>query len=125
MSISSRTAGFETIDIGGLTTLSTLILMILMFIGASPASTGGGLKTTTLYTLFKGVSSYATGNHPIAHKRLIDYETRQKATVLLTVSLTTIVISTLIIVALENTSLEQSLFETISSFANVGKKYDS
>lgn len=120
LSISSRTAGFATIDIGGLTTLSTLILMILMFIGASPASTGGGLKTTTLYTLFKGVSSYATGNHPIAHKRLIDYETRQKATVLLTVSLTTIVISTLIIVALENTSLEQALFETISSFANVG-----
>ena len=120
LSVSSRTAGFTTVDIGGLTTLSTLILMILMFIGASPASTGGGLKTTTLYTLFKSASSYATGNQPITHKRLIDYETRQKATVLLTVSLVTIVLSTLLIVALENTSLEQALFETISSFANVG-----
>ncbi len=48
MSASARTAGFDSVSVGGLATSSLLILMLLMFIGASPGSTGGGIKTTTL-----------------------------------------------------------------------------
>jgi len=48
MSASARTAGFDTVSVGGMTSASLLILIPLMFIGASPGSTGGGIKTTTL-----------------------------------------------------------------------------
>jgi len=47
-SVTPRTAGFNTIDIGKMTTAGLFITIALMFIGASPGSTGGGLKTTTI-----------------------------------------------------------------------------
>ena len=50
-SITTRTAGFSTIDIGAMTNAGLLVIMILMFIGASPGSTGGGIKTTTFFVL--------------------------------------------------------------------------
>jgi trk system potassium uptake protein TrkH len=50
-SITPRTAGFNTVDIGRLANTTILVMIILMFIGASPGSTGGGIKTTSLHTL--------------------------------------------------------------------------
>src|SRR5690554_2192299 len=120
LSVTARTAGFTTINLSTLSALSTLILLILMFIGASPASTGGGVKTTTIYTLFKGASSYARGTQPLTHERLISDETRHKASVLLTTALGIIALSTVSLLTLENISLDLALFETVSAFSNTG-----
>lgn len=120
LSVTARTAGFTTINLSTLSALSTLILLILMFIGASPASTGGGVKTTTIYTLFKGASSYARGTQPLTHERLISDETRHKASVLLTTALGIIALSTISLLALENIRLDVALFETVSAFSNTG-----
>ena len=56
-SITTRTAGFSTIDIGAMTNAGLLVIMILMFIGASPGSTGGGIKTTTFFVLMQECAS--------------------------------------------------------------------
>ena len=60
-SITPRTCGFNTVDIGGLTNATILLMLLLMFIGASPGSTGGGIKTTSagllvamIFNRFKG-----------------------------------------------------------------------
>ncbi|CDR30504.1 Ktr system potassium uptake protein B [Acholeplasma oculi] len=120
LSVTARTAGFTTINMQELSGITTLILMVLMFIGASPASTGGGIKTTTVYTLFVGARSYARGTQTTTHQRLIGHETRHKASILLTVSILIIIVSTSILLSVENISLDEALFESISAFANVG-----
>ena len=60
-SISSRTGGFNTIDIGALPLASLLILTVLMFIGGSPGSCAGGVKTTSLAVMFARLRSYLSG----------------------------------------------------------------
>ena len=120
LSVSARTAGFSNINISSISALTTLMLLILMFIGASPASTGGGIKVTTLYTLFKGTSSYALGRETVTHKRLIGIDTKNKASVLLTISLSVIAIGTILLLILEDVSLDIALVEIVSAFANVG-----
>lgn len=56
-SVSARTAGFNSVDIGGMTNGSIFSIIVLMFIGASAGSTGGGIKTTTFWVLLKSFSS--------------------------------------------------------------------
>lgn len=120
LSVTARTAGFTTIDMGTISGLTTLILLVLMFIGASPASTGGGIKTTTVYTLFKQIPSYAKGNQVVTYQRLIGNETRHKASLLLTSALLVVVIATGMLLSFETLSLDEALFEVVSAFANVG-----
>jgi len=78
-STSARTAGFATYSLGTFTNAGLLVIIILMFIGASPGSTGGGIKTTTVFTLFKSVYSAATNKHCSAFKRKIPHDIVTKA----------------------------------------------
>lgn len=120
LSVTARTAGFTTINTGTISSLTALILMVLMFIGASPSSTGGGIKTTTLYALFKSTTSYAKGKTTTTHNRLITDETRHKASILLTTAIMIVLVATSLILMIENIDLEKAIFEVISAFANVG-----
>ena len=70
-SVSARTAGFSTYSIGNFTQAGLFVLTILMFIGASPGSTGGGIKTSTLFVLLNVVKSTATNQHCSAFRRKI------------------------------------------------------
>ena len=72
MSVSARTAGFNSIDIGKMQESSVIVTIILMFIGASPASTGGGIKTTTFGVLLFSTISILRGNDEteIFHKTI-------------------------------------------------------
>lgn len=70
-STSARTAGFSTYPLSSFTNAGLFVIIILMFIGASPGSTGGGIKTTTLFTLYKSIYSTSTNKHCIAFKRKI------------------------------------------------------
>jgi trk system potassium uptake protein len=97
-SVTPRTAGFNTIDIGKMTDAGLFITIALMFIGASPGGTGGGIKTTTLRVL-----------------------TSCTKTILVVGSLSTVIGAT-ILISLTDPKLEfiQILFEVVSAFATVG-----
>ena len=58
MSVSARTAGFATYSLGIFSKSGLLVIIILMIIGASPGSTGGGIKTSTFFVLIQGVSQF-------------------------------------------------------------------
>lgn len=120
-SVTPRTAGFNTVDIGGLTEGGSLLTIILMFIGGSPGSTAGGIKTTTLVVLLLGViaSSRNTSDLTIFKRRLEDH-THRKASSILTIYISAVLISTMIICAMQPFTLGQVLMEVVSAIGTVG-----
>lgn len=120
-SISTRTAGFNTCDIGRLAPSTLFIMIILMLIGASPGSTGGGLKTTTFAVLWANMMNGFSQNRQIEiYKRTIPAETVQKAVTVLLFYLALILAFTIALLAVEKQSLINVLFETVSAIATVG-----
>jgi len=120
-SITTRTAGFNTIDISGLGMAATMIIMILMAIGASPASTGGGLKTTSFAVMLLAVWSALKGQKrcEFAHKT-IPVDIILKAFISLFVAGLFILIGTFLLTITESGDFMDLLFEQISAFATVG-----
>lgn len=120
-SVSSRTAGFATINCMRLTGASILIMSMLMVIGASPISTGGGIKTTTIYTIVKSLIGFARGKPVLTNNRKISEETKLKAFTLFFFAISMILICTIAISMIETTmNLSTILFEVSSAFATVG-----
>jgi potassium uptake TrkH family protein len=120
-SVTSRTAGFNTLDTGVLGAGVTLIIIVLMSIGASPSSTAGGLKTTTIYVLFKSVIANVVGsNHiEIAHRTVPNSVVFRALTSVFLA--TAVLISGLIILTIvEEFSFIDILFEQVSAFMTVG-----
>ena len=120
-STSARTAGFSTYPLSNFTNAGLFVLIILMFIGASPGSTGGGIKTTTLFTLNKSIYSTSTNKHCTAFKRKIPLGLILKAFNVTILALFVICIGTFILIILEpNYTFMQLLFEVTSAFGTVG-----
>jgi len=121
-SITPRTAGFNTIDLTKVNEGSLFVIIILMFIGASPASTGGGIKTTTLATLMLTVKTFIIGKEDIeVYNRRISYSMVNKAIGVLFIALTMMVTATLILTISEpQFNLTESVFEVVSALATVG-----
>lgn len=121
-STSARTAGFNSIDIGGMNDLTKIITIILMFIGASPTSTGGGIKTTTLIVLIATVISVLRGNDDAcALKRRIDKSTVYRSLSITFVALLVVLITSgIIILTTPRVSSINALFEAVSAFGTVG-----
>lgn len=120
-SVASRTAGFNTIDIATLRDSTLIVLILLMFIGASPGSTGGGIKTTTFITILLSVISTFKGScNTTYQERTIPKEIIQKSVAIAFVALALICVVTLILSATENSDLLTLLFETVSAFGTVG-----
>ena len=120
-STSARTAGFSTYPLSNFTNAGLFVLIILMFIGASPGSTGGGIKTTTLFTLNKSIYSTSTNKHCTAFKRKIPLGVILKAFNVTILALFVICIGTFILIILEpNYTFMQLLFEVTSAFGTVG-----
>lgn len=120
-SFSSRTAGFATFSLDGFSKAGLLAIMIFMFIGASPGSTGGGIKTTTLFVIFKGIFSAATNKNEKAFRYAIPKDAFKKAAVIAFLALSAIIASSLLISIFEpGMSLTSILFEMTSAFATVG-----
>ncbi|CCV64844.1 Trk system potassium uptake protein TrkG [Alteracholeplasma palmae J233] len=120
LSINTRTAGFLTVDLTKVKSLSIAIIIPLMFIGAGPMSTGGGIKVTTLYVMLKSLFSFGRGSQTLTHKRLITDETKIKAFVLIQSAMILIGISTFLLLAFEETNIQTALFESVSAFSNTG-----
>lgn len=120
-SVSARTAGFSTYPIGEFTNAGLFTLIILMFIGASPGSTGGGIKTSTFFVLVQEVRSLFTKKHVGAFRRSIAADILSKASVVSLLSFLLVCIGTFLLCILEpEYSFVQLLFEEVSAFGTVG-----
>lgn len=120
-SVSARTAGFSTYPIGSFTDAGLFVLILLMFVGASPGSTGGGIKTTTLFALLQATRSAATGRMPTAFRRTVAGEVVQKAFIVTLLSAFVVCGGTFILCLLEpDLTFLQLLFEATSAFGTVG-----
>jgi trk system potassium uptake protein len=121
-SVTARTAGFNTIDISKMTTAGLFITIALMFIGASPGSTGGGIKTTTFRVLVDCTRAVLQGKEEVlSYQRQIPIVLILKAIGVVVGSALT-VISATILIALTDPQLDfiHILFEVVSAFATVG-----
>lgn len=121
-SVVPRTAGFNSVDMASLTNGSIFIIMLLMFIGGSPSSTAGGVKTTTIGVIVLSIISVVKGETEVQiFKKRIANETIFRA---LAVAGIGFVIVTLVVLILSITESAQSfitiVFEAISAFATVG-----
>lgn len=121
-SITPRTAGYNTVDIASLTPASKLLTMILMFIGGSPGSTAGGIKTTTLAVILISLwsSLVNTKSDNIFGRRLEDNAIRRASSVT-TVNLI-LTLTAVFIISATNSTLQLSdvLFEALSAIGTVG-----
>jgi len=121
-SVTSRTAGFNTVDFSFLNTSTLFIFMVLMVIGTAPGSTGGGIKLTTFYILFKSAIATILGKKQVTiSNKAIPYSIVDRAYLVLLFSLTLIFIGTLCLsISDPQFSLEEILFEVSSAFGTVG-----
>ncbi len=120
-SVTARTAGFNTYDIAAFSSAGQLALCCLMFIGASPGSTGGGIKTTTFFSLLTAAKAASTGGKLQAFRRKIPADVVTRAFVVAFLAASLVIVSTLALCALEpGHTFMQLLFEEISAFGTVG-----
>lgn len=120
--ISARTAGFNVVNMSQITVPALIITMLIMFIGASPGSTAGGIKTTTAFVLFKSVVATIRGTkHLEFQKKTIPFELVDKSYSITIMSALIIAISVFALSIVEpNINFINLLFETISAFATCG-----
>lgn len=120
-SVTLRTAGFNTVPLGDLRSSTIFISCILMFIGASPGSTGGGIKTTTFGVIMFYVIGIAKKRENIeVFNRRIDWEILNRALAILVIAITYVAFIITCILVIDNFSMEQVVFEVISAFGTVG-----
>ncbi|TGL24222.1 portal protein [Leptospira yanagawae] len=120
-SITTRTAGFNTFDLSLMGYPMTFISFFLMWVGASPISTGGGIKTTTLAISFLNIRNQIRGkeNMEIGH-RMIANSTISRASATIVLSLFVIFISIFCLLLTENAPFIDLCFEVVSAFGTVG-----
>ena len=122
-SVSARTAGFSTINVADQYDSTKLMTIVLMFIGASPASTGGGIKTTTFVVLISTIISVLRGrDETMIMKRRVDKSIVYRALTIAILALLLICITSGIMMVVEPDGLSavDVLFEAVSAFGTVG-----
>jgi trk system potassium uptake protein TrkH len=122
-SVSARTAGFVGVpSFELLAPASQMILIIVMFIGAAPASMGGGITTGTAVVLGLALWSYARNRpYPEIGGRMISTETVRRATAVLVISLAVVIMATLLLLLSDpSLTFDGALFEVVSAFATCG-----
>lgn len=121
-SVTTRTAGFNTIDISKINYATALFMIVLMFIGASPGSTGGGIKTTTFALMIFSIVSIIRGRDDVeVYKRKIPNRTIRKVIALIAISIA-ILVSLILVLCLSEvgSSFIKIVFEAVSAFGTVG-----
>lgn len=129
-SVTPRTAGFNTLDFASMAPITVMGTMILMFIGGSPGSTAGGIKTSTLTTLIiLGISKFMGREKASIFKRNIEKESIDRAFGVLSLGIFIVIFATacILVTELGTKSYEETnglfgkyLFEVISAFGTVG-----
>jgi Trk-type K+ transport system membrane component len=121
-SVTTRNGGLATMDMNEFSTPTLLILCALMFIGASPSSVGGGIRTTTFAIMLLSIYTYAKGNNSIkVFKREIVFEDVTKSFTVITTASMICGLAVVILTFLEPTmSLLEIFFEVCSAFGTTG-----
>ena len=120
-SVALRTAGFSTMDMSSINSAVYVIMITLMFIGGSPCSTAGGIKTTTFFVLLVSVFKISIGKQATIFKRKISNQTIVKSFCLLALSITFVILATLGVSLFDPAlSIREILFEVVSAFGTVG-----
>ena len=120
-SVTTRTCGFNTIDQAQLSDSSFLWTLLFMFVGASPSSTGGGIKTTTLAIIVVAVISLMRGNKRITvFQRSIPLSKLNQVIALLAIAILTVLVAIFFLFALEPFGFKPIIFEAVSAFGTVG-----
>ena len=120
-SVTFRTAGFNTIDLGAMTGMSKAASMLLMFIGGSSGSTAGGIKTVTFGLLVIAAFRVARGSKDVVvMKRRVDTGMLLRALSITVISLMVICLGAFLIALVDGLTFEDVLFETFSAFGTVG-----
>ncbi len=120
-SVSARTAGFSTTNMGDYSDAGLLILTVLMFIGASPGSTGGGIKTSTFFCLLAGLKSAATNKSERAFKYSLPKDAFKKSAIIAMFGIGIVLAGTFLLIIMDpDVPFIDALFEITSAFATVG-----
>jgi trk/ktr system potassium uptake protein len=120
-SVTTRTAGFNTIDIGGMRESTSLLFMPLMVIGAGPTSTGGGIKVTTFVVLVLATYAFLKRHEQISvFSRTITFDQVLKSLALVTLSLMILLTATFVVLASSQLRFLDVCFEVTSAFGTVG-----
>ncbi len=120
-SVTARTAGFNTVDTAALTDASKLLTMLLMFIGGSPGSTAGGVKTTTIIVMYLYLWSTIQRTYGVnAFGRRLEEDTIKRASAIFIMNLTLALTAAVCIMAGQHIAMADVLFETFSAIGTVG-----
>ena len=122
-SVSCRTAGFNSFDLAAAEQITQLVMILLMFIGASPLSTGGGIKSTTFFIILMSMWAVFRGkNEIVVFGRRITRELRDQAFAIFTMATIWVVTAGIILSVIDGEvhDLEEIIFETVSGFGTVG-----
>ncbi len=120
-SVTSRTAGFNTIDYSLLRPETLFLTIVLMFIGASPGSTGGGVKTSTFAVVMASLYATVRGmRNAVLFKRRVPADTVAKSFLLITAAAILCTLGTHFIITTQHTPYLSAMFEITSAFGTVG-----
>ena len=120
-SVSARTAGFYSVDLSKIRDSSAIMLIMLMFVGGSPGSTAGGIKTTTFVVILIAILSVIRNQkEPVVFKRRISNETIKKALSIFMISLFLLIIVSFTLSVIEDFAFIDILYETSSALGTVG-----
>lgn len=120
-SITTRTAGFNTIPINELQSITLLFYMFLMFIGASPGGTGGGIKTTSAFLIYLSIINFLRGRKKIEiYNRTIPDDIIHRVFTKVIFSLLLLFTTTILLTSIEKFSFIDLIFEQVSAFGTVG-----
>ncbi len=119
--VTPRTAGFNTLDIGALTAGTSVLMLLLMFIGGAPNSTASGIKISTFVILIAATRSFLRGNLNVSFfKRSLSSETVLKALATTTIGMAVVFVGVLTLSILVEDDFLNIAFEVVSAFGTVG-----
>ncbi|MCU0641946.1 MAG: TrkH family potassium uptake protein [Candidatus Margulisbacteria bacterium] len=119
--VTPRTAGFNTIDIARVAPATALFMMLLMFIGASPGGTGGGIKTTTFALIIATIWATLKGfKNTVLFNRRVPAETIRRAIAVAFLALALVAVAVFALNNTERFGLMEEAFEVFSAFGTVG-----
>jgi len=120
-SVTARTAGFNTIDLGAMSEGGKMLTIMLMFVGGSPGSTAGGIKTTSMAVILAYMAAYLKGKQgPEVFGRTISDETIKKAVTIFMLNLLLAMTAAIVICGLQELPILDVMFETFSAIGTVG-----
>jgi len=120
-SVTTRTAGFNSVDLNKMPIYILFLMMLLMFVGASPGSTGGGIKTTTFFVIFYSIFSILKGKKQlVVFNRQIPFQYIIKSLATTVLYASAIFIGVIILLETNAIGLKEGLFEAVSAMGTVG-----